>query len=68
MASDLSRRLAAPGALGRADRLNDAAGRYIEAAKQSFPRGLTLEGLRIVVDCAHGAASAGLAPTGQDLR
>jgi len=39
-----------------------AAGRYIEAAKQSFPRGLTLEGLRIVVDCAHGAAYR-VAPT-----
>ena len=39
----------------RASRLEDAAGRYIEAAKQSFPRGSTLEGLRIVVDCAHGA-------------
>lgn len=56
MASDLSGRLAAPGALGRADRLNDAAGRYIEAAKATFPRGLTLDGLRIVVDCANGAA------------
>jgi len=33
-----------------------ALGRYIEYAKASFPRGLTLEGLRIVVDCAHGAA------------
>jgi len=32
------------------------AGPYIEYAKASFPRGLTLEGLRIVVDCAHGAA------------
>ena len=62
MASDLSARLAAPMALGRASRLNDAAGRYIENAKNSFPRGLTLEGLRIVVDCAHGAGYR-VAPT-----
>jgi phosphoglucosamine mutase len=56
MQSDLSAQLAAPGRLGRASRLNDAAGRYIEAAKASFPRGLRLDGLRIVVDCANGAA------------
>ena len=56
MASDLSARLARPAALGRAERMEDAAGRYIEAAKATFPRGRTLEGLRIVVDCAHGAA------------
>jgi phosphoglucosamine mutase len=56
MAMDLSARLAAPGRLGRASRLVDAAGRYIEAAKFSFPRGLRLDGLRIVLDCAHGAA------------
>jgi len=56
MAIDLSARLAAPGRLGRASRLVDAAGRYIEAAKFSFPRGLRLDGLRIVLDCAHGAA------------
>ncbi len=62
MGSDLSSRLAAPMALGRASRLNDAAGRYIENAKNSFPRGLTLEGLRIVVDCAHGAGYR-VAPT-----
>ncbi len=62
MASDLSGKLAAPGKLGRAARLEDAAGRYIEAAKASFPRGLRLDGLRIVVDCAHGAAYR-VAPT-----
>jgi phosphoglucosamine mutase len=56
MASDLSHRLAAPAKLGRASRLTDAEGRYIEAAKASFPRGLRLDGLKIVVDCAHGAA------------
>ena len=42
--------------IGKAVRIDDALGRYIEQAKSSFPRGLTLEGLRIVVDCAHGAA------------
>jgi phosphoglucosamine mutase len=56
MESDLSLRLAAPGKLGRASRLVDAAGRYIEAAKSSLERGLRLDGLRIVLDCAHGAA------------
>ncbi len=44
------------GEIGKAVRIDDALGRYIEYAKASFPRGLTLEGLRIVVDCAHGAA------------
>jgi phosphoglucosamine mutase len=43
-------------AIGKAVRIDDALGRYIEYAKASFPRGLTLEGMRIVVDCAHGAA------------
>ncbi len=43
-------------AVGKAVRIDDALGRYIEYAKASFPRGTTLEGLRIVVDCAHGAA------------
>jgi phosphoglucosamine mutase len=45
-----------PGRLGRARRLDDAQGRYIEYVKNTFPRGLRLDGLRIVVDCAHGAA------------
>jgi phosphoglucosamine mutase len=44
------------GEIGKAVRIDDALGRYIEYAKASFPRGLTLDGLRIVVDCAHGAA------------
>ncbi len=56
MGADLAARLAPPPALGRAARLVDAAGRYIEAAKATFPRGRRLDGLRIVVDCAHGAA------------
>jgi phosphoglucosamine mutase len=44
------------GEIGKAVRIDDALGRYIEFAKTSFPKNLTLEGLRIVVDCAHGAA------------
>src|SRR5207302_10881649 len=55
-------RRAAPSDLGRAKRLDDAAGRYIEFVKQSFPKGLRLDGLRVVVDCAHGAAYK-VAPT-----
>jgi phosphoglucosamine mutase len=42
--------------LGKARRLDDAAGRYIEFCKNSFPSQLHLRGMRIVVDCAHGAA------------
>jgi phosphoglucosamine mutase len=42
--------------IGKAVRIDDALGRYIEFAKSSFPRHLTLDGLRVVVDCAHGAA------------
>lgn len=42
--------------VGRAERLDDAPGRYVAFVKQSFPANLTLEGLRIVVDAAHGAA------------
>jgi phosphoglucosamine mutase len=56
------RRRASPAELGRVKRLEDAGGRYIEFVKQSFPRGRRLDGLRIVVDCAHGAAYK-VAPT-----
>ena len=42
--------------IGKAVRIEDALGRYIEVVKASFPRRLTLEGMRIVVDAAHGAA------------
>src|SRR5437868_3829977 len=42
--------------IGKAVRIDDALGRYIEFVKSSVPRSLTLDGLRIVVDCAHGAA------------
>jgi phosphoglucosamine mutase len=55
-------RRAGPSELGRAKRLDDAGGRYIEFVKQSFPKGLRLDGLRVVVDCAHGAAYK-VAPT-----
>lgn len=41
--------------LGKARRITDAAGRYIEFCKSTFPSELSLEGLRIVLDCAHGA-------------
>ncbi len=44
------------GAIGKAFRIDDAVGRYIVCLKNSFPRRLTLEGMKIVVDCAHGAA------------
>lgn len=52
----LSKELVASPKLGRASRLDDASGRYIEYVKNTFPRGMRLEGLKIVVDCAHGAA------------
>lgn len=42
--------------LGRAQRLENARGRYIEFAKNSFPKGMTLNGLKILLDCANGAA------------
>ncbi len=42
--------------IGKAVRIDDALGRYIEYAKSSFPRNMTLDGLRIVADCANGAA------------
>jgi phosphoglucosamine mutase len=53
---------APPRGLGRAKRLDDAGGRYIEFVKSSFPRGLRLDGLKVVVDCANGAAYR-VAPT-----
>ncbi|MGM0560360.1 MAG: phosphoglucosamine mutase [Pseudomonadota bacterium] len=47
---------AAGAELGKARRLEDALGRYLEFVKSSFPRGLQLDGLKVVVDCANGAA------------
>jgi phosphoglucosamine mutase len=54
--------LAKPSDLGRAKRLDDAKGRYIEFAKSTFPSDLRLDGLKIVIDCANGAAY-NVAPT-----
>ena len=48
--------LASPDKIGKAVRLDDAIGRYTEFCKMSVPKTLSLEGMRIVVDCAHGAA------------
>jgi len=44
------------GKIGRAARIDDALGRYVEFAKASFPRGMSLEGMRVAVDVANGAA------------
>ena len=41
--------------IGKAHRVDDAAGRYIEYVKATFPKGMTLEGVKVVVDCANGA-------------
>jgi len=62
MENGLDRGLAAPAELGRASRLGDAEGRYIEVAKATVPSGLTLDGVKVVVDCAQGAAYK-VAPT-----
>jgi phosphoglucosamine mutase len=48
--------LADPARIGRAQRIDDGRGRYMEFAKTTFPRGLRLNGLKVVVDCANGAA------------
>ncbi|MEK7271939.1 MAG: phosphoglucosamine mutase, partial [Nitrospirota bacterium] len=42
--------------IGKAHRVDDAAGRYIEYVKATFPKGMTLEGVKVVVDCANGAS------------
>jgi phosphoglucosamine mutase len=54
--SDLAKRLAKSAALGRAKRIDGVQDRYIEFAKRTLPRNISLEGLRVVVDCANGAA------------
>src|SRR6202162_6374821 len=54
--ADLTKNLAKPHALGRAKRIDGVHDRYIEFAKRTLPRNLSLEGLRVVVDCANGAA------------
>ncbi len=47
---------AQPQNIGRAKRIDDARGRYVERAKATFPSGLRLDGLKVVIDCANGAA------------
>jgi phosphoglucosamine mutase len=54
--SDLGKKLAKSPDLGRATRIEVASGRYIEFAKRTLPRALSFDDMRIVVDCAHGAA------------
>jgi phosphoglucosamine mutase len=56
MDEGLQQNLASPSALGRVQRIDDCQARYIEIAKATFPRRLSLSGLRIVIDCANGAA------------
>ncbi len=56
MGADLSGSLAGSPDLGRARRLDDSEGRYVEFVKNTFPKGLRLDGLKVVVDCANGAA------------
>ena len=62
MDTDTGADLAPPDRLGRALRLDDAQGRYIEFVKATYPKQLSLEGRKIVVDCANGAAYR-VAPT-----
>ncbi len=62
MEEGLQEGLAEPKALGRVARIDDAQARYVEIAKATFPRHATLNGLRVVVDCANGAAYK-VAPT-----
>ncbi|RYE71255.1 MAG: phosphoglucosamine mutase, partial [Hyphomicrobiales bacterium] len=54
--SDLGKQLSSSAMLGRAKRVESAHARYIEFAKRTLPRNLGLDGLRIVLDCANGAA------------
>ncbi|XWN32181.1 MAG: phosphoglucosamine mutase [Devosia sp.] len=54
--SDLQANMATGGKIGRATRLDGVRDRYVEFAKRTFPRTLSLDGLRVVVDCANGAA------------
>jgi phosphoglucosamine mutase len=56
VANGIGSKLSAASELGRARRLEDVQGRYTEFVKHTFPKGLTLAGLRVVIDCANGAA------------
>ena len=69
--SDMTKRLAQSRELGRAKRIDGVHDRYIEFAKRTLPRNLSLEGLRVVIDCAQGAgyrvAPAALWELGADV-
>jgi phosphoglucosamine mutase len=56
MDQGLQEGLASPTALGRVQRIDDCQARYVEIAKATFPRNLSLSGMRVVIDCANGAA------------
>ena len=56
MANGLEKGLAPPNRLGRAKRVDDSQARYIEFVKGTFPKQLRLDGMRVVIDCANGAA------------
>jgi len=60
--SELVDARAVPDALGRARRIDDAGGRYVVFLKNTFPRASVLDGVKVVLDCAHGAAYK-VAPT-----
>jgi phosphoglucosamine mutase len=62
MDEGLEEGLAEPAELGRVVRIDDSQARYIEIVKPTFPRRLSLNGLRVVIDCANGAAYK-VAPT-----
>jgi phosphoglucosamine mutase len=62
MDDDLQEGLAEPRGLGRVKRIDDAQARYVEIIKATFPRNLNLSGMRVVIDCANGAAYK-VAPT-----
>lgn len=63
MFSDVLKNIRPEGAaIGRAKRIDDAMGRYIELVKSTFPKGRTLEGMKIVIDCSNGSAYK-IAPT-----
>ncbi len=60
--SDISHKLASAEKMGKAKRIEDAKGRYMEFVKNTFPKNKTLEGLKIVIDCANGSGYA-MSPT-----
>src|SRR5947207_851510 len=65
MDESLDKRLAQSASLGRARRIDGVHDRYIEFAKRTLPRDLSLDGLRVVVDCANGAAYRARAHAGR---